>query len=163
MSELPLQTLLWFFPCPAPLATSYLQSLALAEGYLIDRGAVEKLYASTYAACPADIPDVPLHPFSSPLPVPDLRRAIHNLQLRCYRGETGEKGKEPMSLEGLNTAPPGQLFVGTVAQTDDIQAFRRLYRTQKHTDTRSFVDAYLLRRPQDVMEVRMCPPCRHGL
>ncbi|KAJ6613441.1 hypothetical protein B0H10DRAFT_1666509, partial [Mycena sp. CBHHK59/15] len=37
VSELPLQTILYFEPCPAAAAVSYLQGLCCAEGYIVDR------------------------------------------------------------------------------------------------------------------------------
>ncbi|KAF8222174.1 hypothetical protein L208DRAFT_1462170 [Tricholoma matsutake] len=78
--DLPLQTILTFQACPAPVATSYLQGLCSAEGYLVERDSLLELYDST-----CECTDIPIS--SSALledfPVPDLRRTINCLQLRC--------------------------------------------------------------------------------
>ncbi|KAJ7771367.1 hypothetical protein DFH07DRAFT_914076 [Mycena maculata] len=60
-SELPLQTILEFEPCPPDVAGSYLQGLCCAEGHIVDRDVLAKMYAR---GC-------------------DLRHIIHRLQLLC--------------------------------------------------------------------------------
>ncbi|KAH7879829.1 P-loop containing nucleoside triphosphate hydrolase protein, partial [Lentinula edodes] len=68
VAELPLQDVLNFQLCSTSVATSFLQALCCAEGYLLDREVLSRFYES---------------PNSSGLDYPrlDLRRAIHNLQL----------------------------------------------------------------------------------
>ncbi|KAJ7129668.1 P-loop containing nucleoside triphosphate hydrolase protein [Mycena epipterygia] len=59
--ELPLQTILNFQPCPPAIAGSYLQGLCCAEGHIVDRDVLTKMYANGN----------------------DLRHTIHRLQLLC--------------------------------------------------------------------------------
>lgn len=68
-SELPLQTLLEYRPCPAEVAGSYLHGLCCAEGHIVDRSVLTKLYAQGY----------------------DLRHTIHRLQMLCQGFPLGSR------------------------------------------------------------------------
>ncbi|KAJ7682798.1 P-loop containing nucleoside triphosphate hydrolase protein [Mycena polygramma] len=61
-SELPLQTILEFQPCLPDVAGSYLQGICCAEGYIVSRDTLSRMYAK--GGC-------------------DLRHIIHRLQLLC--------------------------------------------------------------------------------
>ena len=83
--EIPLQTTLTFRPPPVALATTYLQSLALREGFTIPRESLAALYESTFPVSMHDL----LHELqvgatvNPQLPVSDLHRALHRLQYLC--------------------------------------------------------------------------------
>ncbi|KAJ7700095.1 P-loop containing nucleoside triphosphate hydrolase protein [Mycena rosella] len=81
-SELPLQTILEFQPCPAPVAGSYLQGLCCAEGHIVDRNVLTKMYAQGY----------------------DLRHTIHRLQLLCQGFPLGSRAELDQLLD-WNAAP----------------------------------------------------------
>ncbi|KAJ3836821.1 hypothetical protein F5878DRAFT_565078 [Lentinula raphanica] len=70
LSDLPLQVVLNLQPCSTSVATSFLQALCCAEGYLLHRDLLSRFYERPG-----------LHELDPPRL--DLRRAIHNLQLWC--------------------------------------------------------------------------------
>ncbi|KAJ7498919.1 hypothetical protein FB451DRAFT_1427460 [Mycena latifolia] len=70
-SELPLQTILEYQPCPPAVAGSYLQGLCCAEGHIVDRNVLTKMYAQGY----------------------DLRHTIHRLQLLCQGFPLGSRAE----------------------------------------------------------------------
>jgi hypothetical protein len=74
--DLPLQTILTFQACPAPVATSYLQGLCYAEGYSVERDSLLELYERTDPSVSASAMFVESQ-------VPDLRRTINCLQFQC--------------------------------------------------------------------------------
>jgi hypothetical protein len=61
-SELPLQKILYFEPCPPLVAAAYLQGLCCAEGYIVQQEVLNRVYNAIQ---------------------PDLRRSIQSLQLLC--------------------------------------------------------------------------------
>ncbi|KII95183.1 hypothetical protein PLICRDRAFT_34020 [Plicaturopsis crispa FD-325 SS-3] len=153
IDDLPLQNVLTFEPCPSPLAASYLQGMCAAEGSFPDRDALVRLYETTAQLHTIDLPDVPLHPHTETLPKPDLRRAIHQLQLWCSnRGHaigydtTDDRSLEDMAEWGThpNVKAPGA--------ADRDLSIRALDRLAAHTELASFVDRHLVRRPLDAPE-----------
>jgi hypothetical protein len=160
-SDLPLQSILFFQPCPPPVAASYLQGLCLAEGHLVDQQSLLQLCESTRRLDVFDMPDSPLNPLTAALPVPDLRRAIHRLQLGISITSTTEPelGRAPDSektrdeyLEDL--ADWSTVRVNPVASTDDVKKqLQTLRGLLSHTETLSLVDSHLNRRPLDTNEV----------
>lgn len=161
-TDLPLQSILFFEHCPAPIAASYLQSICLAEGSLVDRSSLIDLCESTHHTNDFDTPDAPLNPLTARLPVPDLRRAIHCLQLGSSLSATSEPNKahgvSPAEkrrteyLENLTDWSTAQ--VAAVLPTTDAQEHLRvLCRLIAHTDTMSFADSHLTRMPLDTSDV----------
>ncbi|KAF9568897.1 P-loop containing nucleoside triphosphate hydrolase protein [Agrocybe pediades] len=84
ISELPLQSIIYFEPCPVEVATSYLEALCLAEGYAVERKAVSRLYM--YPDCDSGLND----------PRPDLRRTINSLQVICSTNCSPQHRSEPI-------------------------------------------------------------------
>lgn len=76
IDDLPLQSVIQFTPCPADVATSYLQALCSAEGYTINRDVISQLYEGQLISAPK------LQRIS-PSRAPDLRRTINELEIRC--------------------------------------------------------------------------------
>ncbi|KAJ7180090.1 P-loop containing nucleoside triphosphate hydrolase protein, partial [Mycena crocata] len=80
--ELPLQTTLYFEPCPPAVAGSYLQGLCCAEGHIVDREVLAKMYEQGM----------------------DLRHSIHRLQLLCQGFPLGTRPELDHLLD-WNAAP----------------------------------------------------------
>jgi hypothetical protein len=82
---------------------SYLQSLCVAESQLIEQEYLGQLYDTTYELSAADLSVQ--NPSRDGLPVPDLRRAIHQLQFLCSstakQGTGGDVGWQTHSLEDM--------------------------------------------------------------
>lgn len=99
MDGLPLQKVLYFEPCAANIATSYLQGLARAEGYTIPPEWIRELYSDTYRLAGTDIPS-DTGPTTAHVELPDfdLRKAIHHLQMWCTTG-SGRKYRNDLDLE----------------------------------------------------------------
>ncbi|KAJ6599063.1 hypothetical protein DFH09DRAFT_23406 [Mycena vulgaris] len=76
-SELPVQTMLYFQPCPPAVAGSYLQGLCCAEGHIVDRNVLTKMYAQG----------------------DDLRHTIHRLQMLCQGFPLGSRAKQDHLLD----------------------------------------------------------------
>ncbi|KAF8655270.1 hypothetical protein AX16_003171 [Volvariella volvacea WC 439] len=83
LDDLPLQAVLTYQPCPSPVAVSYLQAICCAEGAAMERNSLVELYDSTYEVMSIDLPEASGVSANGKLPVADLRRAIHSLQLWC--------------------------------------------------------------------------------
>ncbi|KAH8105813.1 P-loop containing nucleoside triphosphate hydrolase protein, partial [Cristinia sonorae] len=72
-SDLPLQTTLYFEPCPSPLATSYLQACCLSEKFAIGRDHIHCLFKGALPGASGSVDARGVSPF-------DLRFAINQLQ-----------------------------------------------------------------------------------
>ena len=158
MQDLPLQNILDFVPCPSALATSYLHSLALAEGCNVERDVIARLAELRYSITSADLPDMPMHPFSYNLSELDLRAGIHNLQLLCHFSmpPTAMDFVSPESAishsrNAFEWAGAGS--VESITPTELLDQLKCLHQLGKHTDTTSFADSFLIRSSQDVLEV----------
>ena len=153
--ELPLQTILTFQACPAQVAASYLQGLCSAEGYLVERDSLLGLYDLTCKST-----DIPLSSFArvSDFPVPDLRRTINCLQLRCSTigaippsGCIVEWHTEPeYSIEYLSN----QSQTRQSSSTNAGSPFPR-GSVIGHADLVSFIDSELIQSSFEVSEVRV--------
>ena len=75
--DLPLQSILYFAPCPSEAASSYLQALCAAEGFAADRESLVKLYTEPLWHAPR------LSAAARWEWVPDLRGTINALQVTC--------------------------------------------------------------------------------
>ncbi|CAA7259790.1 unnamed protein product [Cyclocybe aegerita] len=127
LEDLPLQTVLWFTPCPPDAAVSYLQALCSAEGHSINRTTLSQLQRD-------------LQPVSSDLSEgsshgrlePDLRRTINSLQVACrsMNGGVPEIGQE----RGLHPEPNS---------TRDRSALRDVNETPRASMRRSELMSYL--------------------
>ncbi|KAG8856815.1 hypothetical protein FRB96_006319 [Tulasnella sp. 330] len=82
LHDLPLQNTLYFESPPKPVMSSYLRSLAQANGRTISKAIAESIVdGSVYKPLSADLPDQPVHPLpTQETPRPDLRQAINQLQ-----------------------------------------------------------------------------------
>lgn len=77
--DLPLQRCLKFEACPCGLASSFLQTVCIAEGYDVTRKRVEEEYALMGGDEPEWPPSVAFP--SEALPSADLRSALNRLQM----------------------------------------------------------------------------------
>lgn len=134
--SLPMQTTLNFIPTPSPLAISYLQCLGLAEGHIISSEQAQEFYRPINNISTVDIPDFPTHPYVQPLPLPDLRRAIHNLHFHCSLRV--QEHRHSVANQGSEGCPS--------------TAFHQL---QKFVDAVSFTNSYMSRCNGDIFEVRI--------
>ena len=162
-----MQSILIFQPCPPPIAASYLQGLCLAEGRLVDRNILLQLCGFTRRIDVFDMPDSPLNPLTGSLPVPDLRRAIHRLQL--WRSIRTATEAEPDNVLTSEMSPDEYLEdladweavrIDPVASEDDLEKQLQVLRgLMRHAETLSFIDSHLSRRPLDATEVSIfCEP-----
>ncbi|PBL02557.1 P-loop containing nucleoside triphosphate hydrolase protein [Armillaria gallica] len=132
LDDLPLQQILHFRPCESSLATSYLQSMCAAEGYLVDR----KKIAQVYERSP-DHHDV----------IPDLRQSIHTLQLWCP-GNGAESNwplhHQPFTHEEFTSSSQVFLSLGEPLSPNGFVA--------RHAESLSFSDSHLRRHDEDMPE-----------
>ncbi|KAF8165342.1 hypothetical protein B0H34DRAFT_688843 [Crassisporium funariophilum] len=102
LSDLPLQTILKFEPCPPDIATSYLQSLCSAEGYLVDQKYLHHLYTATQSQDQWPLVAVSRNDVAAP----DLRRTIHTLQVLCTsRDYLRSESAIDQSIEAFSRSP----------------------------------------------------------
>ncbi|OJT07138.1 ATPase family AAA domain-containing protein 5 [Trametes pubescens] len=130
--DLPLQTTLNFTPCPPPLAVSYLQTMCLAEGRLLDCAMIERLYEYPDTPTEEHCIDSALHPDHILRPTQDLRKTINQLQL-------GDSSR-------IDSGSP--VSSGT-AQED--QSVERLVRIARCIELSSFVDSQLRRPAEELL------------
>jgi hypothetical protein len=96
-----------------------------------------------------DLPDVPLNPLVEDLALPDLRRAINQLQF-SVDPELHEPSGSLLTSEDLaDWAPPVSL--DGVTAKEGLQQIRALLR---HVENVSFADGHVIRSPLDSHEVR---------
>jgi len=167
IDDLPLQTTLTFKPCPPPVATSYLQSLCCAEGHVLEPESIARLYESAYDLNSIDFPDMPTNLMTASLPTPDLRRAIHCLQLW---GPIKNHTPRPESFRGLYRRQDSfedldwDLRIRTTPSKDEScpepqEQTRALHRSELyHADLMSFADSHLTRSPLDTPDVSIPTP-----
>ena len=83
--DLPLQTILHFSPALPEVATPYLQSLCLAEGYSLKAENITQIHLNSWKDSPKDLS---IYPPSTG----DLRRTINALQVACLTLEVSRPG-----------------------------------------------------------------------
>lgn len=130
LRDLPLQIVLPFFPCPPPLAVSYLQVLSLSEHRLVDSAVVDGLYQGLSGENTERNIDTLLHP-RQPLVIPDLRRTLTRIQL----GTSISGRREPLPMN------------------DDDQSIDRLAGMARAIELSSFADSGLRRPHHEVLRV----------
>ncbi|KAI0921865.1 hypothetical protein AcW1_004275 [Taiwanofungus camphoratus] len=134
IKDLPLQDILMFAPCPAPLATSYLQCLSFVEHRPIGYSIISRLYQQMSSACSSNVPD------RAPASPPDLRHAINQLQLGV--------------MDQKNDVAQQQTLKGA-CDTDavDENCLQTLRFAYRHQETVSYADCYLTFRSTSAPEV----------
>jgi hypothetical protein len=104
-----------------------------------------------------DMPDWPLNPFTGALPVPDLRRAIHRLQLWVSTASTEPEPSEVPDLQQMKDEHLEELAdwntVGHDPADDAAKQLEVLRDLLSHTETLSFIDSRLTRKSTDTTEV----------
>ncbi|KAJ3802737.1 hypothetical protein GGU11DRAFT_481480 [Lentinula aff. detonsa] len=143
VADLPLQDVLHYQLCSTSAATSFLQALCCAEGYLLDREVLSRFY---------ERPGL----FELDPPRLDLRRAIHNLQLWCPENiagaETGECDREIEDM--LYWDWPDDRPLENESSDASSYQVRQTYSIggseANHAELVSFVDCYLLRKVADM-------------
>lgn len=122
----------------------------------------------TYTLISCDEPDAPSLPFPSQArPCPDLRRSINQLQFWVSAvAESGGDGDVAYN-DGM-AALCDQRIVdwsfgcgegagrSSAAEDDSALATYDICRIGKHSEYSSYIDAYLERRPSDMIEVCLC-------
>jgi hypothetical protein len=158
--DLPLQRILTFRACPAPVATSYFQGLCSAEGFLVERDSLAALYDST---CKSIDTRPASSSMSSEFPVPDLRRTINCLHFRCLTmgtippsGSTVQWQTSECLIEDLAdwTYSMTRQSSPSVSAADAEFSFMH-DSVINHADLISFVDGRLVRSGLDGSEVSM--------
>jgi hypothetical protein len=152
--DLPLQSILFFQPCSPPVAASYLQGLCLAEGCLLDRHFLLELCESTRQIDTFDMPDSPQNPLTKSLPVPDLKRAIHHLQLWTPIGCAVEpQTAEIHAFSSCTKTRDECLDLAANPTFSASGAEKQMRGVISHAEILSFIDSYLTRRPLDTPDV----------
>ncbi|WFD03209.1 hypothetical protein MOBT1_001898 [Malassezia obtusa] len=114
-AELPIQTTLHFVSPPPDVAATYLQLVALAEGYIVSQASAHALYAQTCAAPPDELGSGPVHPgcaayppgrADGDAPAYDLRAALMQLQWVCLYTRARALREAPRSGGCGGGAPP---------------------------------------------------------
>lgn len=160
ISDLPLQDILAFQPCPTPMAVSYFQALCCTEGYLVDREYLSHIYESTHMLDPVDLSNVPVTSVASRgLPVPDLRRTLHHLQFWCSDRSFPRPGLASGCSSYSNLLDSFEDLADWhwhTARMNTLDPSLRQSEAQ-HADLISFADSYLLQSPLDTSEVSPNP------
>lgn len=178
LAELPVQRTLHLRAPAVDVAATYLQLVALSEGYIVSQAAMRTLYTSTAPVpLPLDAPSGPLAPTThlyadarsdEGAPACDLRAALAQLQWACLRTRAAEllkpaaapgratRGAEPPATRGASEHPT--LSGGSVRQASpfDITAVAALRTMYRALDALSFCDA--LGDVPDVDEPVSLPP-----
>ncbi|KAI6047181.1 hypothetical protein EDC04DRAFT_2556550 [Pisolithus marmoratus] len=147
IESLPLQTILVFESCPSPVAVSYLQSVMVAQGCPVPRERLMALYETTATI---DGIEPPLYSRTEPLPSPDLRRTITQLQMLCLsaaRGSTSDMLQGTREAAGHVRRSGRPISVESIATRLPSTECKRWRRMSKHADLLSFVDSNLCRAP----------------
>ncbi|KIK91063.1 hypothetical protein PAXRUDRAFT_831154 [Paxillus rubicundulus Ve08.2h10] len=166
LADLPLQTILVFEPCPSLVVATFLQCLSLTEGCLIPREDLMVLYETTHAIDGLDIPDAPLLPRTEPLPLPDLRRSITQLQMLCagaVRGSASEmlQGDEAAGHVRRSARPiSARSSAALLSSTIKCEGWRKM---STHADLLSHVNAQLCRSPLHTPEAASIASCEPSL
>ncbi|KAG1907183.1 uncharacterized protein F5891DRAFT_1000463 [Suillus fuscotomentosus] len=153
VADLPLQSVLTFQPCPSEPAVTFLQCLCATQGYAIPRDKLIQLYETTYIVQSMDLPDAPLNPRTEPLPPPDLRRSITQLQLICT--DATHEAKVPQEAQGAAENIPSLPMTISAQSSADVSetSTEELWRwVSTYTDCVSYTDSYLCRAPLDGRE-----------
>ncbi|KZT12735.1 uncharacterized protein LAESUDRAFT_753783 [Laetiporus sulphureus 93-53] len=149
VNDLPLQEILTFAPCPAPLLTSYLQSISMVENRPLKRSVISRLLGNMDDHSCGDVEGEASHPFTRNS---DLRSGLLSLQFgqiprQIAIGSLGENRSD-----GDTDRKPGPLSFrqNSIRSGDkdgegneDLPIFRQLGQCE---DVPSFVDCYLRRR-----------------
>lgn len=156
--DLPLQDTLNFHPCPSDLATSYLQTLCLAEGFSVGRGALENLFGCV------ETQQGPLDSFTDRFPSSprrfDLRHCITQLQFWL----SGRTTTEPTShiLDTMIQHLPSRqkllrdstdIRAAERSPEDNAETLRQFRVFARTLDTASFINAELARNASHPMNV----------
>ncbi|KAI5125008.1 hypothetical protein M0805_007432 [Coniferiporia weirii] len=177
--DLPLQKVLAFSPCSSELAASYLQCLALAEGYAATKNHMKALYENSAIDVAIAAENILCPSAHQPSPTPDLRRAINSLQFLCL-GDRGLKeippgvaaavGQERLAsynvqedeevLHNLweldwpyNIMSEAQLSPDVQAEPRNHANASQFHRLWQISDMMSVIDSDLSRRPSTVLEM----------
>ncbi|KAG1754043.1 uncharacterized protein EDB91DRAFT_1043911, partial [Suillus paluster] len=152
-TDLPLQSVLRFQPCPSGPAVTFLQCLCLTEGCAVPREKLIQLYETTYTTQSMDLPDAPLNPRTEPLPSPDLRRSITQLQLICT--DATHEAEIPQEAQGAAEYRPFLPLTISAETSADVSetSTEELWRwASTYTDCVSYTDSYLCRTSLDEHE-----------
>ena len=150
LSDLPLQTILYFTPCPSPVVESYLGCLALAEGYSVQPDDLVKLcQSSKHKFYSIDLSEELVRSsMTCTLPVFDLRKVINDLQVACQISEDPKEScTQSLQLPGRRDSDARSL---SEADSCNVENIRRLSR---FSDTLSYADCCITRRESAALEV----------
>ncbi|SCZ91408.1 BZ3500_MvSof-1268-A1-R1_Chr1-2g01389 [Microbotryum saponariae] len=171
-----------FAPPEPELAAAFLNLVALAEGHIVTEYAAHRLYVDISPA--PNLPDFVTNGFADPLPhpyptdsrvettapIPDLRRSLMQLQFECQWGvgdpsgigwmdfEPGREARTNWSFRTLNEERDrdwygSDLNLGILRSVGDpLESYATAM------EARSFVDAFVSRRPAVALEDYDAPP-----
>ncbi|KAL4402013.1 ATP binding protein [Malassezia pachydermatis] len=152
-NELPVQRTLTWTPPPAPMASMYLQLVALAEGYIVSQAAMQTLYEQT--APRPSLPDRGSGPtgptaqvfpwdrqHSAGMPAYDLRAALMQLQWLCLYTRAQHMLTTTPSTTDTCERTPGPSYEARFAALDPTAAalLQGLATMQQHADQLSYLD-----------------------
>lgn len=142
--------------------------MCLAEGHFVPQEQLEKVYAHTYPLISCDEPEIPPVPFRGQQPpCSDLRQTLNTLQFWCSRdlavGDTiGAECDFSTINPGITPHYCSEVLAdwtlnldGCCGDTPEASFDYDMVQIGKHADSTSYVDGYLERRPEDVLEVRV--------
>lgn len=142
-------TLQFVHPDP-DITVSYLQALCCAEGTLVDRASLARLYESEHPIDDVDVHDSKVTGITSIFPHFDVRRTINSLQLWL-----SGSGNPARSAQGIycDQSLEDLMFSGNVAGASE-DADSQSLRAPFHAEFLSYLDSHLVRHPTDSVEVR---------
>lgn len=144
------------------MAARFLQCLSLSEGCLVPHEDLMGLYETTHWIDGVDIPDGPLYPRTEPLPLPDLRRSITQLQMLCAGARHGStsgmhQGDEAEGHVRRSARPiSAECRVTPLGSTVEKEWWRQM---RSESELMSHVDAELCRSPMATREVNFGRIC----
>ncbi|KAL4259233.1 AAA+ ATPase domain-containing protein [Pleurotus pulmonarius] len=148
VDDLPLQATLQFVHPDPDITVSYLQALCCAEGTLVDRASLARLYESEHPIDDVDIHDSKVTGTTSIFPHFDVRRTINSLQLWL-----SGSGNPARSAQGIycDQSLEDLMFSGNVAGASE-DADSQSLRAPFHAEFLSYLDSHLVRHPTDSVE-----------
>ncbi|KIL70054.1 hypothetical protein M378DRAFT_116834 [Amanita muscaria Koide BX008] len=127
-TDLPLQNVLVFQPCPSPVAVSYLQAVCCNEGWSVDPEPLTRLYETSYEDENEEHPQ---------LSAPDLRRTLHRVQFCC----TTSHDDHHSEAHELAACSPGSRLRKSDQESKANEDRESFQRALKHSEALSFLDS----------------------
>lgn len=176
--DLPLQATLSFEACPDDIALTYLDCVALSEGYAVTRNVLADVHKPLHPPLTTDASDDLLSSrFNTTSLVTDLRRSINQLQYLCQGSQGNTVNSDVNSRQADNSnnflrdndelldldhlqdweyCVASPLPIESVSEHDNgpARAHTSLFHNlTRMSDALSAADSYIRRRPESSLEV----------